>query len=386
MAVFKLASLPRDLDLAQSMAWVARHHGKSQWRQLAEITRLMAGPARLTAQDYYKLALFRAEIGLAGARAYQGDRASTRMNLALSPPPTGQWALLANKLLTGHVLAGAGLPVPVNLAYHAAAGGVPGLPALPDAAAVADWLRHADLPVFGKPVDGSLAIGAASFLARTGDLIRLGDGRDLPADLLADEITRHFPRGYLFQALTRQHPGAEALNGVAVGTLRVVTLWGADGPRGLYCVQKLPAKGAMIDGHTLSAHALAHVEPETGRLIRVQNMYEMNLRTTDTAPATGAPLAGVILPQVPQAVRLCETAHRLFPTHGLFGFDVHLAAEGPLIGEVNTTPFHMLYQRAADRPLLNPDFAPRLAEARTATEARIAARRQSATRGADGQR
>jgi hypothetical protein len=151
----------------------------------------------------------------------------------------------------------------------------------------------------------------------------------------------------------------------------------------LYCVQKIPAKGAMVDAHAMAAHVLASVDPVTGRLLRAQNMFEMCIRPTMTATATGASLADVTLPMVPQAVAMCEAAHRLFPTHGLFGFDVMLAEDGPLIGEVNTTPFHMLYQRAADRGVMNPDFASRLAEAQAATAARIALRARSVTRGAE---
>ena len=387
MSVFKTASIARDLDLGQSMGWVAKTQGKSMWRQLAEITALALGPSKIEAQDYYKLALFRATLTPQDRRLFLGQKASSRLNVSLSPPPTGQWQMLANKLLTGYVLNGSGIRSPRNLAFYSELGGVPGLPALSSVAELVHYLQGVDLPIFGKPVDGSLAIGATSFIARTeADLIRLGDGRQVPVETLASQIAQYFGRGYLFQELVRQHPEVEALTGRAVGTLRVVTLWGEDAPKVLYCLHKLPAKGAMIDAHTYSSHALAHVDPATGRMLRVQNTYQMNTRTTQEAPATGAPLTDVTLPMVPEAMAVCETAHRLFPTHGLFGFDVMLSVDGPLISEMNTNPFHSMYQRAADRPVLNADFAPRFAEARAANEARIATRAKSVTRGAEGKR
>lgn len=387
MAVFKTAAIARNLDLGQSMAWVARHHGKSRWRQLAEITALAAGSSKLEIQEYYKLALFRASVTPQVQRQYLGKKASTKLNVGLSPPVTGHWSLLANKLLTCHVLSAAGLKVPNNLAYYSAAGSVPGLQELSSASDLTDYLRQVDLPIFGKPVDGSLAIGAASYLERTATgAIRLGDGQEVPVETLATQIVQFFPRGYLFQTLVRQHPAVEALNGVAVGTLRVVTLWGEAGPKVLYVVQKMPAKGAMIDAHSTSAHALAHLEPATGRMLRAQNMYQMNTRTTQESPATGASLVDLTMPMVPEAVANCESAHRLFPTHGLIGFDVMLTADGPIINEMNTNPFHALYQRASDRPILNPDFAARFAEAKAATAARIAARFKSVTRGTDSRR
>ncbi len=387
MSVFKTASIPRDLDLGQSMAWVAKTQGKNRWRQLAEITALAVGHGKIGLQDYYKLALFRATLTPLERRLFLGRKAEIRLNLGLSPPPTGQWHLLGNKLLTGHVLNGSGIRSPRNLAFFSALGGVPGLPGLSSVADLVQYLRGVDLPIFGKPVDGSLAIGATSYMARTeSGLMRLGNGQEVAMETLASQIAQYFGRGYLFQELVRQHPVVEALTGLAVGTLRVVTLWGDDAPKVLYCVHKLPAKGAMIDAHSHSWHALAHVDPATGRLLRVQNTSQMNIRATQEAPGTGASLTDVTLPMVPDAVRLCETAHRLFPTHGLFGFDVMLSVDGPLIGEMNTNPFHSLYQRAADRPVMNADFAPRFAEAKAANTARIATRSLSVTRGAEAKR
>jgi hypothetical protein len=130
----------------------------------------------------------------------------------------------------------------------------------------------------------------------------------------------------------------------------------------------------MMDAHSQSQHAICHVELTTGRVIRTQNMDQMCIATATEAPATGASVVGVTLPDVPQAVAMCEAAHRLFPTHGVLGYDVMLTEDGPIFGEVNTNPYHMLYQRAADRGVMNADFAPRLADALSATLARIAAR------------
>lgn len=373
--MFKLATIKRELDLAQTMAWVSRKHGMSYGRQVAVLARLMYGPTKIEPQDYFKLGLFRSEIAATAGQQYIGDKAGRRMNEALGPARTAQRALLGNKMLTGHVLTGAGFRVPRSLAYYSAAGSVPGLKGLDDAAGLADYLRTVDLPVFGKPVDASLGIGATSFMSRseTG-LIRFGDGREFAPESIAAEIAQHFPRGYLFQELVRQPQTVRALAGPAVGSMRVVTIWGGDGPRGLYCVLRLPAKGAMMDAHSQSQHAICHVELTTGRVIRTQNMDQMCIATATEAPATGASVIGVTLPDVPQAVAMCEASHRLFPTQGVLGYDVMLTEDGPIFGEVNTNPSHMLYQRAADRGVMNADFAPRLADALSATLARIAAR------------
>ncbi len=385
--MFKLATIKRELDLAQTMAWVARKHGMSYARQIAVLSRLMYGPSKIEPQDYYKLGLFRADIAATAGQHYLGNRASQRMNEALGPARTAQRALLSNKMLTGHVLTGAGFRVPRNLAYYCAAGSAPGVRGLTDAAGLADYLRTVDLPVFGKPVDESLGIGATSFVSRSDSgAIRFGDGREYAPETIATEIVQHFPRGYLFQELVRQPTSIRALAGPAVGTLRVVSIWGSDGPRGLYGVMRLPAKGAMMDAHTQSDHAICHVDLTTGRVIRTQNMDQMCIVATTEAPATGASVIGVTLPDVPQAVAMCESAHRLFPTHGVLGYDVMLTEDGPIFGEVNTNPSHMMYQRAADRGVMSPDLAPLLADALAATTARIAVRLPSAASGAKRKR
>jgi hypothetical protein len=163
--------------------------------------------------------------------------------------------------------------------------------------------------------------------------------------------------------------------------LRICTLRDAEGTAALYAYQRLPAPGAMIDTNLgLAANAYAAIDLASGALVRVQDNWRMNTGTRDTAPATGVSLAGRHLPFVAAARELCEAAHRLMPQAGVLGFDVALTAEGPVIVEVNGVPHHHSWQRASDRGLLNPDFAPAIDRALAETERRTAAERDGNAR------
>ena len=89
----------------------------------------------------------------------------------------------------------------------------------------------------------------------------------------------------------------------------------------------------------------------------------------ETAPVTGAQLAGAVLPDLPRALELALEVQQLLPSHGVLGIDIALTDEGPMLNEVNGNPHHSLYQRASARGLLNPDFRPLIDEALAVTEA-----------------
>jgi hypothetical protein len=364
------------MSLAKAASWVQVNAGKGTFAQIREMAPLVLGRSqRLEPYEYYKYALFRDTLSDAERRAYVSDSSGAALNLRLSPrKPRGLHNLLGDKLLSGFVLERAGIPALAPLAVFGRHLRAPSVPALTSPAEITAFLRSdGALPCFGKPVDGLMGFGAASLLGISGDALSLGDGRTLPVDEFTAEIARLYPQGYIFQPLIRQHPEVEALNGPATGMLRVVTLRGPEGPEVLYSVLKLPAKGAMIDviAPGLSSNGVALIDGSTGRIVRAQNFGRMCLFALETAPATGASLIGTKVPMIAEAEALACQVQALFPGHGLLGLDVALAEGGPIVNEVNWNPGHLLYQGAADRGLLNPDFLPRI-EAAAAETRRVA--------------
>ncbi|MCX7644926.1 MAG: hypothetical protein N2Z62_06475 [Rhodobacteraceae bacterium] len=376
--ILKNRSISPPFDLARAMRVAQAASGVGAFRQVRLALALAWGPGRVTPREFYEYALFRPHLTEADRRAFVGFGRQQQLNLRLSPDRLRSLhGLCADKLLCALVLDRAGLPTPPTLALYRRGAALPGLTCLDRPEALARWLLEAaPLPVFGKPLDGSLGIGAVAILDREGDALVLGDGRRVPAAALAAEVARDYASGWQVQPLLRLHPDVAELAGRAVAMLRVVTLRGPQGPEPLYALLRLPAKDAMIDTNQPHApNGYVAVDPQTGALGRAQSNWETNLTPLAVSTATGVPLAGRRLPFVPEACRLCETAHRLFMSHGILGFDIALTPEGPVIGEVNSLPHHNGWQRAADRGLMNADFAPRIAAAmaETARRGKVAA-------------
>ncbi len=355
-------------DIKTAMAWVARSTGKSAFRQGCEMLGLLVGSQRITPEEYYLYGLWRREISAPLRRSYVSDIGSTRLNSQLSPPSElNLRGLLGNKQLLGLTLRAAGFPVLDPLALFGDTVFQPGVPVLRDASQIAAWLaRDGNLPCFGKPIVSSLGKGAASFLALSDDrsAVHLGNGATVALTTIAAEIVANYAAGYVFQPLIRQHPDVEAVTGRTVGGLRVVTLRTSTGAALLYVVQRLPAKGAMIDAANPSGPtAVMLIDDQTGRVLRAQNLFQMVISPLDASLVTGKPFADVTLPFVPQAIAMAIDVHRMLRQPGVLGFDIALSVDGPVINEVNANPYHLLYQRAAGQGLLNADFQPLISEA-----------------------
>jgi len=50
----------------------------------------------------------------------------------------------------------------------------------------------------------------------------------------------------------------------------------------------------------------------------------------------------------------------MMPEMGVFGWDIGMAQDGPLVIEANVNPYHPIYQLATGRGIKNPDFWPQL--------------------------
>ena len=371
--ILKLAKQQTSFDLKNAMAWVTRRTGKSGLRQVIEIGRLALGRQKLSPEDYYLSALWRPELSAADKAAFLSPATSWALNKRLSPVTEfSLHGLARNKILTGLVLRAAGFPTMVPLAVFGGQFAVPGAALLRTAADIADWLRRdGQLPVFGKPINASLSLGTASYMSLTADRnsVVLGNGTIVTLAAITAEIAAYFPTGYMFEPLIRQHPAVEAIAGKAVGALRVVTLRGPDGPEVLYTAQRLPGLGAMMDALTSSPYTTALVDMATGRIIRAQSIFSMNIKPLEASLVTGVRFDTVELPFIAEAVAMSLDAHRMFGSPGILGFDIALTTTGGVINEVNSNPFHSTYQHGADRGLMNPEFRPRIEAAIRVTEA-----------------
>ncbi len=359
--ILTTAPVRRHFDIPQALAWVKATHGKGKLRQLAEMAGLAARSA-FAPKDYYLYGLFSPDLSADDRAAFLSIPQSNKLNARLSPKDAlTQNGLLGDKLLAGLAMQALGLPMPRLLAHAAALVRITAPATLTTPGAIADFLRSPGaLPCFGKPVHGSLGVGGAIFSALTPDgrNVILGDGREVAVDAVAAEVLHHFPEGYLFQELLQNAPDLAARFGPVLAILRVTTVQSRAGPQVLYVLLRIPGPGSMVDSTTGGRMMLGAVEPATGRLLQVQDMFRIGGRHVEAHPVTGSAMAGTLLQGVDEAIRLASTGHAAFAEHGVLGWDFGLTARGAVALEANTNPQHYLYQRAANRGVMNPALRP----------------------------
>ena len=361
-----LATKPIELglDLGNAIRWAARERGISRLRLTLDILRRNRNHQGLLPKQYFSFGLHRVEMSDRQRDDFIGINATRALTAALGPPPLdGFTGLLRNKAMTALVLERMRIPTTQIHAVFARDGLTGPWPHLRTAQDIEGFLgSEGALPVYGKPMNGSLSVGIVSIMARAGrNEVVLGDGRTVSAAALAREIEAAYPDGYLFQEVLQPHAELERLSGPALASLRVVTLWDAGGASVLFTAMRLPSPGAMSDDGTVgTGNATLCIDCATGRVERAQGSKNPGTGMLNVAPVTGAPLLGAMLPDWQGAMDLACNAHAVFSVHGLLGFDIALTTRGPVINEINGFPQHSLFQRSSGRGFLNPEIRPRL--------------------------
>ena len=361
------------------LRWVQANHGVSPARQLWEMARLGRGKRRLPPVDYYSRGLYRPSMTWEQKTEYIGETSNYALNHGLQPDGLlTHWALINDKMLSGFVLQGMGIPTSKTLVIYGKGPRYGNFPHITTRdGLIAALSNPPDIGLFGKPVDGSLGIGAVSINRYLGaGKVQLLDGREVEVAALADEIAQKFPQGYLLQERLQLHPDIACLLGNAVVTMRVCTIHPEGGPEVLYACLRVPAENAPIDGGTwISDNGAALLDPASGKVLRAMRGIFPFGGPFEMAPTGTGPLVGFTLPYFDEARNLVISAHRAFPDHGILGWDVVLTPQGPLINEVNANTHHMFWQRAADRGFLNPEHEARLAPVHAWVAAKLAAKK-----------
>lgn len=344
---------------AEIMVRIAREHGVSPLRQLREIIALRVGPGKLAPHEYVSTGTFRPEFDITAKREFVGAIGSKKLNQACSPARlTPSNGFVRDKALFGELLHAVGVPATETQAIVHCARRFGHLPALRDAQAVRTFLLHdARFPIFGKPVEGSRSVGSVLIEAvdRASGLLRLGNGRQLDLDSFAHEAIADYPEGFMLQTAIHQHEAMRAVTGDAVGSLRVVTLRDADGIAPLYTLWKVPSPTAMSDNYWQDGSMIAEIDP-TGRVMHCVRGSGPDYGRVDRHPVSGVTFTDLQIPHWERLHQAAVAAHGIFPEFGIIGWDISMDGDGPVIIEANTNPFHTLYQLAACRGVLNPEF------------------------------
>ena len=340
---------------------IAREAKVSPFRQFADIFRLKGGKTQLTAKEYYEFQVYDPALTPAQKREFVGEKGSFALNLRLAPPGlTNMRNFLADKVGLTAMMSALGLPTTRTQAAFAPTRGFGTLPTLRNAAEVATFLSTgARFPLFGKPVRGSQALGSVLITSVQSNTATLGNGQTVPLEKLAGEVAQNSTYGYVFQSAVTPHPEVTALTGSqTVSTIRVVTVNHSDTPEVLYTVWKLPSPTAMSDNFWQKGSLISLVDPTTGTVQKIRFASGPDTQWVETHPVTGLQLKGITLPCWQSVLDLAIAAHATVPDNGVLGWDIAITPQGALLIECNENTGHALYQLAAGRGVLNPDFLP----------------------------
>lgn len=358
----------RWFDFQAATVGAARLRGVSALRIGLEVVLLGRGRGKLTSQEYFLEGAWQGGLTRAERRAFLGLKAGKALNRSLNPVFTPELRQRTeDKLAAANGFMAAGVPMPRRLGVAAAEDpGADGVEWLPSPEALAAFLqRPGSLPCFGKPVFGSTGRGAVSLIGLEKDgAIRLGNGMAVPLAALVQEIWQAHPRGFLFEELQSPHPDLARMIGPVIGTLRVVTIHDGTAPEVLYTVQKMPGKAAMVDSMAGPVGGYAAIDKDTGRIVRLQDRRRLGGTPMEANHVTGAAMVGATMPDFAEALAAACAAHATLPELGLVGTDIFLTDKGPVMTEMNNSPFHSVYQTAFARGLLNPDLLPKLERVR----------------------
>ena len=341
---------------------VAKKYGVSPFAQFGQMIRLWAGQNRLHFHEYYGNGVYRKDLPLEEKRTFVGEKGSFRLNNRLSPiVVTKMRPFVRDKVFYGAMLENLGFPTPHIQAVASHARGYGKIPTLRKVEEIEDFLlKTARYPLFVKPEKGSGSVGSALIIevdAATREIV-LFNGSRIDLRAFATEALQDYAEGFLFQDAVIQHSDLSAVAGRAIGTIRVLTVIANDAPEVLYTLWKVPSPKAMSDNYWQEGSMIAEIDKASGIILQCRRGAGPSQETIETHPVSGKTFPGMQIPHWDEVLQLTRQAHGLMPEFGVFGWDIAITRDGPLIIECNANPHHMLYQLATGRGILNKDFAP----------------------------
>ncbi|MFK7940697.1 MAG: sugar-transfer associated ATP-grasp domain-containing protein [Roseovarius sp.] len=341
---------------------VARTYGVSPFKQFGQMVRLWAGKNRMEFAQYYKNAVYRKDLSAEEKRQFVGERGSRLLNDRLSPRSiTQQRAFVRDKVFYGAMMDQLGFPTPRIQAVASGHRTYGSMTTLTDAHQIEQFLLNdAAYPLFVKPEEGSGSVGSALIndIDKDARELVLSNGMRIDLHAFATEAMEDYAAGLLFQDAVIQHPTMSDMAGQAVGTIRVVTIIQDDTPEVLYTLWKVPSPNAMSDNYWQSGSMIAEIDKASGILQQCRRGAGPEQEMVETHPVSKQTFPGMQIPHWDEVLRVTTEGHMLFPQFGVFGWDIAITKDGPVIIECNANPHHMLYQLTTGRGILNADFAP----------------------------
>lgn len=345
-------------DLLVMLREIARVSGRTPTQLATDFMRLSFGPGKLNFDEYVGLGLYdlarHAGIDRQSFVGYGGmvrlwDRANYRDDLR---------GLVQNKVTMAALLAAHGLPTLPIAAFYSERGRESPT-SLHSKAALLRFLRQpSNYPLFGKPIDAYQSLGSASFERydeSVGALVGSRGGQTRLDDY-AEEVAANYGRGYLFQPRISPHPETRAICGERLSTVRVVTMWRADGARIFRACEKIPGGDNVADNFWRAGNLLVQLDLETGRRLRALSGRGFDGVEHSAHPDSGAAIVGTTVPNWPAVRALALEGAAVLADTPLAGWDIAPVEDGAVLVEVNCTPDLMLPQLADGRGVLGAEM------------------------------
>lgn len=144
-------------------------------------------------------------------------------------------------------------------------------------------------------------------------------------------------KAMLIQKRAVNHPELQDLCGAALSSMRMMSIRNAEGDAEvLFAVFKISGRGGSVVDNFHAGGSVCKVDMATGALGPATDWgIKQPGRWLDTHPATGAQVAGRILPLWAETVEAVRQAHLAFGDRIVVGWDVAITDEGPRIIEGN---------------------------------------------------
>jgi hypothetical protein len=151
------------------------------------------------------------------------------------------------------------------------------------------------------------------------------------------------------------------LFGPRLWSVRALVLAGPSNPVMHRAVAKIATGSNAADNFWRQGNMLGAIELGTGIITRVLRGTGVEMSLNETHPDTKRPIVGTLIPQWAALARLVTLAAEILPGIRTQSWDVALAAEGPVILEVNYGGDLSLAQLAHGAGVLDERYAEHLA-------------------------
>ena len=347
---------PADSHVAE----VAKNYGVSPLRQTKDIFSMRFGSQKLGANEYYDLRVFDPAYDKKAKRAFLGQGGMNALNLEMNPDTLmDKKNFIGNKLMYTDHLRKSCIPTTETQAFVLAGYNKDPNFVLSDVEAIVAFMRDkAQYPLFGKPMGGSLSVGSVKIDGMSEGQLMLGNGSRVPLEAFAKDVLEQYKDGYLLQTDLKPHQDMQGIIGDAIGSIRVVTVNDGSGLKPAYAVWKIPSPAAMSDNYWQDGSMLGLINISDGTVLNCHRGKGPSAELLEKHPQSQQSVVGFQVPHWTSVIENAIAAHELFPEFGIFGFDIAITEDGPVIMECNDKPNHMVYQYPARRGIQNQDLKP----------------------------